>query len=387
MNCGSIKKLIMLVLVSLMVITAGCIFDNDDNDSSKDGDGNTDFSVNGLIVMTTSVWGESGNTAIYDIETKTFIDNVLPISHDNVAKTDGDYLYILERYGSDAISKYDPSLISEGSHIYQYSLGEGANPHDIVFFDSKAYLLLYGSDRIWVVDPNAADKTSFKLGEIDISQWADADGSPEAHMGFVYNGMVYVVLQMYDLTTYSAGTPVLIIIDPATDTVMDMDRNTDGIQGVDLIVKNVDMGSVLNNILYLGGTTYGVSDEGVMKVDLNDPVNTQRKIISEAEAGGYVAGVEVFNINLACIYMYDENYNRVPRLFDPVTGSLGNILPAPDAGGGMVLVGNYLYVGVSEFSNPGMYVVDPAKNELVGDMFPTELQPSSIVFFEGNVLH
>ena len=379
MKLAGVKNLFPLILIPLMALTAGCIFD-DDNDKDKNGGIYIGDPVKGLVVMTTSIWGESGNTAIYDVETKTFKDNVLPISHDNVAKTDGDYLYILERYGSDAISKYDTSSISEGNHIFQYSLGERANPHDIIFWESKAYLLLYGSDKIWIVNPNAADESSFKLGEIDISQWADADGSPESHIGFIYDGMLYVVLQMYDLTTYSAGTPVLIKINPATDIIVDMDKDTDDIQGVELIVKNINEGSLLDNTLYLSGTTYGMSDEGVMKINLNDPANSQRKIISEAEAGGFIAGADVFNIGLACVYTYDENFNKVPRLFDPLTGSLGSNLPVPDAGGGIIMVGDYLYLGASEFGNPGMYIVDPAKNEIVGDMFPTELQPSSIVF-------
>ena len=41
----------------------------------------------------------------------------------------------------------------------------------------------------------------------------------------------------------------------------------------------------------------------------------------------------------------------------------------------MVLVGNYLYIGVSEFSNPGMYIVDPVKNELVGEKVIKSLKP------------
>ncbi len=379
MKLTGVKKLFLLILIPLMALTAGCIFD-DDNDKDKNGGIYIGDPVKGLVVMTTSIWGESGNTAVYDVETKTFKDNVLPISHDNVAKTDGDYLYILERYGSDAISKYDPSSISEGNHIFQYSLGERANPHDIIFWESKAYILLYGSDKIWVINPNAADESSFKLGEIDISQWADADGSPEAHIGFIFDDMLYVVLQRYDLTTYSAGTSVLIKINPATDIIVDMDKNTDGTQGVELIVKNINEGSLLDNTLYLSGTTYVMSEGGVMKIDLNDPANSQRKIISEAEAGGFIAGADVFNTGLACIYIYDENFNKVPRLFDPLTGSLGSNLPVPDAGGGIIMVGDYLYLGTSEFGNPGMYIVDPAKNEIVGDMFPTELQPSSIVF-------
>ena len=373
-----VRRQFILTLILLMVLTAGCIFDDDDKDKGKAE--NIVDSDNGIIVISTSVWGESGNTAVYNLETKTFTDNVLPISQDNLAKTDGKYLYILERSGSDAISKYDPSSISEGSHIFQYSVGELANPHDIIFSDSKAYLLLYGSDTIWVVNPGAVDETSFKIGEIDISKWADADGSPEAHIGFMYDGMVYVILQMYDLTSYTAGTPVLLKIDPATDTIIDMDDTKNGIQGVNLIIKNIFMGSLLDNTLYLAGTTYGVSNEGIMKVDLDDPVHSQKKILSEAALGGIIAGVVVFTNDLGCIIVYDENYNMIPFYIDPLTGTPGSKLPVPDAGGGIVMVGNYLYVGATEYSNPGMYIVDPVKNETVGEMFPTELQPSSIVF-------
>ena len=117
-----------------------------------------------------------------------------------------------------------------------------------------------------------------------------------------------------------------------------------------------------------------------MKVDLDDPVHSQKKILSEAALGGFIAGMVVFTNDLGCIIVYDENYTMIPFYIDPLTGTPGSKLPVPDAGGGIVMVGSYLYVGTTEYSNPGMYIVDPVKNETVGEMFPTELQPSSIVF-------
>ena len=247
----------------------------------------------GTIVMVTSDY-QTGNTAVYDTETGVFSDNVLPVHQDSRVKTDGTYLYIIEGFGADAVSKYHPSSIKKGSEIYQYSVGANSNPQDIIFTGSKAYVLLYDSDKIWIVDPGADDEASFKQGEIDVSQWADADGSPEAMAGFFYDGMVYVVLQRYDVTQYTAGTAVLITIDPSTDTIVDMDESVEGIQGTDLIIKNPWDGSLVGSMLYLSGTTYGVTDEGVMKVDLDDPKNSQIKIISEEAAGGNVSGVDVF---------------------------------------------------------------------------------------------
>ncbi|MFC1490105.1 hypothetical protein ACFL6K_02720 [Candidatus Latescibacterota bacterium] len=380
MKLTTVQKLLSFALILLITFTAGCIFDDDKK--NNDDNGNIDESSDGIIFVTTAVWGESGNTALYNIETETFTDNLLPISQDNTARTDGDYLYILERSGADAISKYDPSAVSAGSHIFQFSTGVESNPQDIVFSGSKAYLLLYGSNKIWVVDPSATDEASFKTGEIDISQWADNDGFPEATIGFSYDGMVYVVLQRYDLTAYTAGTPVLIKIDPATDTIVDMDSETDSIQGIDLIVKNISSGSLYENSLYLAGSTYGNSVEGVMKIDLDS--YSQTKIITETAAGGNIADVVVFENGIGCISVYDNSYNKIPRYFEPSTGSLGNTLPVPDSGGGIVMAGNYLYVCATEYGNPGMYVVNTASNETVGNIFPTELQPSSVVFIPNN---
>ncbi len=368
------KFCITLLSLTIIIFVTSC---SDETPTNPSDSGVS--SASGKIVMTTSDYA-TGNTAVYDIDNDTFSDNVLPHHQDALVKTDGNFLYIIEGFGADAISKYDPENIAEGNEIYQYSVGANSNPHDIVFLDSKAYVILYNSDKIWVVDPDAVDEKSFKTGEIDISQWADDDGSPEAHLGYVYNGKVYVVLQRYNVNTWEAGTPVLIKIDPSTDTIMDMDEETDGVQGVNLIVKNIIMGSLLGSKLYLGGTTYGASEEGVMTIDLEDPINSQRKIINESSAEGNVAGVQVLNDDLGLVYVYDANWNNVPRIFVPATGTLGNNLPVPDAGGGVAIVEGYLYVGSREFGNPGMYVVNLENNTVVGDMHPTELPPYSIIY-------
>lgn len=336
----------------------------------------------GTIVMVTSDY-QTGNTAVYDTETGVFSDNVLPVHQDSRVKTDGTYLYILEGFGADAVSKYHPSSIKKGNEIYQYSVGANANPIDMIFTGSKAYVLLYNSDKIWIIDPGAEDEASFKKGEIDVSQWADADGSPEANLGFVYDGMVYVVLQRYDASKFTAGTAVLIRIDPSTDTIVDMDETAEGIQGIDLIIKNPAAGALAGSTLYLSGTTYGVSDEGVMKVDLDDPENSQKKIISEEAAGGNISGVDVFDGGLGLVYSYDENWNVVPQIFDTGDGTLSAMYPdISDAGGGAVMANGLLYLGTRDYENPGMFITSPYTDEspAMREYFATELPPYSIIY-------
>ena len=335
----------------------------------------------GSVVMTLSDYS-TGNTAVYDTETKVFSDNVLPHFQDAAAKSDGTYLYILEGYGADAVSKYDPSEIAAGKALYQYSTGPGTNPKDMVFVGSKAYILLYASDKILVVDPNAGDEDSFKTGEIDIAQWADNDGFPDAVMGFVYNGMVYVVLQRYDVQQFSAGVPVLLTIDPATDTIVDMDEDEEGIQGIDLNVRNPREGSLNGSMLYIAGTTYGASDEGVITIDLENPLQSQKKIISEEAAGGFINGVDVFIAEYGLVYVYDENWMEIGRIFNIQDGTLGEPVPYPDAGGGVIMVDGLLYVCSRDFENPGLHIFSPFTDEdpPMHEFYPTELPPYSIVY-------
>lgn len=331
----------------------------------------------GQIVITTSDYS-TGNTALYDPDSGAFSDNVLPHFHDAVPKTDGTSLYLLEAFGADNIIKYDPAVIAPGKEIYQYSVGVHANPHDIVFLESKAYVLRYSTDAIWVVNQNAPSEDLFKIDEIDLSAWADSDGSPEPHRGFVYGGMVYVLLQMYDLTAFAPDISRLIAIDPANDTIVDMDPEQDGVQGIDLIIRNVTELALLDDTLFLAGTSYGAYDEGVVTLDMDDPQHTQKKVISEKELGGLCAGVDVFNHGFGIVYTYDEYFNTIPFVFDPDTGTLGRKLPVPDANGGVLMGENYLFVGSGYYENPGIIIVDPYDNVVV-ETIPVELPPYAMV--------
>jgi len=343
------------------------------------------YASGGTLVMVTSDY-QTGNTAVYDTESAVLTDNVLPVFQDSRVRTDGTYLYILEGFGADAVSKYSLSPENGLKRVYQYSVGAKSNPHDIVFAGSKAYLLLYGTDKIWVVDPGAATEGSFKKGEIDIARWADGDGSPEAETGFVYNDMVYVILQRYDMNQFTAGTAILIRIDPSTDTIVDMDKTAEGIQGIELSIKNPQSCSLVGSMLYLAGTTYGVSDEGIMKLDLNNPSGAQEKIISETAAGGFISGVSTFYAGYGLVFMLDENYNTVARAFNYENGTPGERLPVPNAGGGAVMVDGLLYVGSRDFEKPGLYILSPFtdENPPMVKYYPTELPPYSMIYVGEN---
>ncbi len=335
----------------------------------------------GKLILTTSDY-ISGNTAVFDTGAKTLSDNLLGHFQDAYVRTNGRDVYIIEGGDNSSIMKVDPE--HPEVPLWQYSVGAGSNPHDLVFVSAagyrKGYVLRYNKAALWVVNMDAAKTADFKLGEIDLSAWSDDDGAPEMHLGYYYGGYVWVVCQRYSLSTFSAGTAVLLKIDPATDTVIDLDPETPGVQGRDLIKKNPVAGSLAGGRLYLAGTTYGVSDEGVWSVDLDDPSLTQRVVLSESALGGTVAGVYVPNVAWGVVTAYDASWNAVPQTFDPLTGTLLGTLPVPDAGGGMVMAEGLLHIGSRHYENPALYAVDPVTNTVTAGPFPTSLPPLTLAW-------
>ncbi len=335
----------------------------------------------GKIVITTSDYS-SGNTAMFDPSAGTLSDNLLGHYQDAYVRSYGRTVFLIEGGDNSNITKLDMDNLH--APVWQYSVGAGSNPHDLVFVPTpqglKGYVLRFNKPSLWVVNLDARSASEFKLGEIDLSAWKDADGSPEAHLGCYYGGYVWVVLQRYDLTTFSAGTGVLLKIDPSTDTVVDLDPAVEGVQGVNLIRRNPVAGSLANGILYLAGTTYGVSDEGVWSVDLSNPKDGQKVVVSESAVGSSVAGLYVASPAYGVVTAYDSSWNAVPRVFNPSTGALLEPLPVPDAGGGMTLADGLLYVGSRDMDNPALYVVDPVKNTVAAGPFSTSLPPLTLAW-------
>ena len=339
----------------------------------------------GQIVITTSDY-ETGNTAVYDTVSGTFLPNAMgQADQDVVVVSDGTHAYFIERsYGS--LAKYEPTALNTSSLIYHYSVGANSNPYDAVFLDEKAYVIRYMSDTILIIDPDTGDPGSFERGTIDISAFDDY-GTPEAARGFYSNGMVYVVLQR--LNNWKAEIPGLLLkIDPETDSVVDINPDMDGVQGCELLVKNAQYFSLVDDRLYICGHVWGEQTQGIQTVDLSDPALPQAMVVSESDIGIDITRMEVFDNAYAILHSaawkQDEggSWFQVGAAFwfDPITGEIGDILPVPTPEGGAVMVDAIVYVASRDDSAPGIYMVNPADNTLTGDVLRTTLPPSSMVY-------
>ena len=100
-----------------------------------------------------------------------------------------------------------------------------------------------GSDtsHTWIVDPLEG---AF-LGAISLAAFADADGLPEMQRLAHVNGRVFVSLQRLDRDLFFSPTDSsqVVVVDAATDALVDCDPVAPGVQGIVLPFQNPTTGN------------------------------------------------------------------------------------------------------------------------------------------------
>ncbi|MBW1735365.1 MAG: hypothetical protein JRJ71_13430 [Deltaproteobacteria bacterium] len=165
--------------------------------------------------------------------------------------------YILERTGRNNVTKYN--IDNPANAIWQWST-EGdetnSNPHDLVFeSEQKAYLLRYGSDTAWIVNPSATREADFKIGELDLSAYQYEGNAPGMHSGVIVDGKLFITLQRFD-STWTPQTAYVAVFDVTTDTEIDTGKGSGDMLGIPLPVKNPGAIQYLadNNTVYVQGS-------------------------------------------------------------------------------------------------------------------------------------
>lgn len=160
----------------------------------------------------------------------------------------GAHFYPIGRFQIDTVSKY--SFEDPTNRVYEYSTLDDpedptSNPADLVFVNErKAYLIRRESDKVWIVDPSAETEAAFKLGELDLSAYRDADenGAPEAVDGVIVDGKLFVVMQRtVDNSPSEPGTsPFVAVFNTETDQEIDTNPDDDAAnrKGIELNVRN-----------------------------------------------------------------------------------------------------------------------------------------------------
>jgi hypothetical protein len=140
------------------------------------------------VVMATSDY-QVGALAVLDLDSNTLLDTVTTVHSDAALIVDDGRVLQLNRLGMDSIRIYSPGQWS--APIIEFSTGDSSNPHEARICGGDLFVSLFGKDYLGVFDPENGES----LGHVDLSDWSDGDGLPEAASLLELDGTVLVALQ------------------------------------------------------------------------------------------------------------------------------------------------------------------------------------------------
>jgi hypothetical protein len=300
---------------------------------------------------------------------------------DAVGRAHGGLVYIVNRLGADNLQVLDPA---QGyATVREFSTGTATNPQSVAFSPdgAKAYVPRQNADDVLIMDPT--DGTW--LGTVDLSAWADADGSCEVGDCIAVDGRLFVAILRLDRNFYwtPVGDSYLAIIDMATDTLVDCEPGQAGVQAIALESTNpsweLGRAGALIHCSCVG--FYGLADGGV---ELVDPVAlaSQGLCISESALGGDVGDVVWVSPTLAYAIVSDASFNTSLKRFNPATGTLiGTLAP----GAGYVFTdmeldaAGELFVADRKLGADGLRVYAAATGQLLSPAINLGLPPFDVV--------
>jgi hypothetical protein len=301
-----------------------------------------------LFVLTAEYDYTAGNFSLVDLDSFENHDNNLGALHaDAIARAYGGLVYVINRYGADNIQVLDPE---DGfATVRQFTTGAGSNPQDICFVhEERAFVTRYDAPELWEVNPLTGENTD----AIDLSALADPDGLPEMHAMAICGELLYVTLQRLDRDNYWLPVPpsYLAVIDLETNTLLDADPGSPGLQGVALMATNpkgsIHVDPLTGDFLIAETGSYGVLDGGIERLD---PTCRQSAgfVVTEDTLGGdldlwdSLAGHRGFAVVLS------PTWTTAVVAFDLQTGhNLGTVIAS------------------SEFAYPHL-MVDPTRRQLL----------------------
>jgi hypothetical protein len=331
-----------------------------------------------LFVVTTADF-ETGSTALLAAGAEMAQTELLsPIHGDAVARYQDGKIYIVERFLGDNIIVLDPQDLR--TPVVQFSVGNGANPQDIELFGAdKAYVSRYNSAALLVVDP----RDGSELGEIDLSGLADADGLPEMGEMAAVGSRLYVALQRLDNFAPTEFS-YLAVIDMNSDAVVDMDPDTEGVQGIRLATTNPNEVVAVGQKVFVAGVAgFGDRAGGLEVVDI-ETNQSGGVVISEEALGGDLTALAMASQERGFAVVLDDNFAYQVRPVDLVSGVVGAALEGHSGGftPALAVDGERLVVADrGPFDDPdrgGLLIYDVSSGALLRGPISTGLPPAGL---------
>ena len=341
---------------------------------------NSSAAQSDLFVITTDF--STGSTSFLAANATEAEVNLLGVHSDAVGHYHDGRVYIVNRLGQDNILVLDAMDLR--TPLTQFSVGNGANPHDIeIVAPDKAYVTRYDAASLLIVNP----QDGAELGEIDLSAFADADGLPEVSQIVRVDERLYLSCQRLDRNSGwgPADVSYLIVVDLATDTLVDVDPDAEGVQGIALSIANPNSMAVVGEQIAVGVVAnFGDRAGGVEIVD----TATNRSLglaVSEGDLDGDITSMILVDQNRGYAVVTDENFANSVRSFELSSGSVG--APLENISGGFIpslaVDGDRLIVADrGSFADPtsaGLKFYDAATGAFLSGPIDTGLPPANIV--------
>lgn len=377
MKAIELKKLAILSIASSFL--AACGGDDNDNDDS------TYQSENVAVVKTVAPDFSGSDIQFVDFEDDYDVSSgLVPLDQSDYTVTRfGEHYYHIGRFNIDTITKY--AISDPTAPIFEYSTLDTpedptSNPQSLTFVDeNKAYLTRYGSDKVWVVNPSAESEDDFKVGELDLSAYADADanGAPEARGAVVVDGELYIIMQR--LVSYSPAeegvSAYIAVFDIETDIEIDTDPTDDSesLRGIELTTRNPlkivydeDVGLFVQAVGDYGSSFSGRPTGYIGGISVIDTGDYSLSLLvddgdDEDHPYGLISNLAIVDQNSAYFVGYNSYRDTNLYHFNPATGLEIEIVEGfenIDVSALAVGPENALWVGIGDASNPRIEILD-----------------------------
>lgn len=396
---------IILITIITGILATGC-----DNDpavaTGSEGSGAAKQTV---VVATVAADFSAGAHAVFSTEPPFSGSTQLaptPISDITVSCSNKRF-YRIERFSGENAASFN--FDTPDSVVTQFSTQDdtgtetqSSNPYGLISVnENKAYLLRYGSEKAWIVNPSATTQADFKIGELDLSAYSNA-GSPNMAAGIIADDKLYIAMQRMN-AEFAPQDAYVAVFDIATDEEIDTSPEDDGLKGILLPVTNPGDIEYLEETqtLYIQGTgRYGNSfaetdpeyTGGVATINPADNYATALLLDdgdAEAHPMGLITGMEIVSESKGYLVGYQGYMENALHAFNPGTGELllddaGAPLSVADIqstgiGGLAHDRKGRLWVSIADSADPGLMLLDTSDDAVIAERLQTVLNPSTVV--------
>ncbi len=389
-------------LLALSLFAAGCMHDNN-SDTTEIHDAHDDTrqyphaETTEVVITTVAPDYSAGSVSLISAtEPHVARNNLVQVGSDLAIKTYGEYFYLIERFNADSITKFHHSAPS--TPIWQFSTQDpgdatSRNPHDLVFANAnEAYVLRYGATSAWIVNPGVSLEGNFKVGELDLSAYADGDGIPEMDQGIIVKGKLFITLQRQDTTdafNWVPGDAYVAVFDLASQTEIDTGKGQNGLKGILLPIQNPNkiVYSPATGLIYVQGIGSYAADSFTGGIATIDPdsyaVNLLVDDASTADGGvGKISNLAILSADKGYLVSYEGFGDNSLYSFNPSTGAID---PTPVAGQANksiadIEIDSHGRLWLADQTNAGIVIINTHDDEIEHTLIGTDLNPDQIAF-------